>query len=111
MAKHCLNHSDRAAVTMCRKCHRPVCASCVTATPLGSFCSSECSALFREFRDHFGAASQAGSKGKVVILAVLILFAAVFGIHFLARGIPFLRTVDLLGPVVGYPDEDVRRLP
>lgn len=88
MAKTCLAHPDRPAVSMCHHCHKPVCAACAVVTPQGKFCSPECGLLFRDFRERAGELKKAGELGtgvKVVLLLlamVLITFAAGIAVRY-----------------------------
>jgi len=102
MAKVCLTHQDRPAATMCRQCHRPVCTSCTLVTPQGSFCSTECSLLFRNFQAEWKATGTPRSgllKGAVglVFVAVMLILA----VHLMARGgIPVAKKIDLVGALL-----------
>jgi hypothetical protein len=104
MAKTCLNHKDQTAVTMCHQCHKPICKSCTMVTSHGSFCSSECSIIFREFRDKMkaGAPKKSGALSKFVLVVVLGL-AAMVGIHLAVRfgGIEAVRGIDFIGRILG----------
>lgn len=100
MAKSCANHSSQPAVTMCHQCHKPICKSCTMVTPHGSFCSSECSVIFREFKEKMKASVGARKHGlgmKVIIILFLIAGALVL-IHLGARnGVEPLVRVDVIG--------------
>jgi hypothetical protein len=99
MAKTCLNHKDQTAVTMCHQCHKPLCKSCTMVTSHGSFCSSECSILFREFREKMKAGGpQKSGAGKKLVFFILLLVAAVILIHLAAtNGVEIARKFDILG--------------
>lgn len=105
MAKACANHKEQPAATMCHQCHVPVCKACTVVTAHGSFCSSECSLLNREFKERIRAGGTAGAPGGVAIkfcLFALILLVAMVGIHMAAnRGAAFVRPIDLIGRLLG----------
>jgi len=105
MAKACVNHKERPAATMCHQCHSPVCKACTTVTAHGSFCSSECSLLNREFKERVRAGGVVRAPGGMAIklcLFALILIVAMVGIHMAAnRGVAFVRPIDLIGRLLG----------
>ena len=105
MAKACANHKEQPAATMCHQCHVPVCKACTTVTAHGSFCSSECSLLNREFKERVRAGGGVRSPGGMTIklfLFGLILIVAMVGIHMAAnRGAAFVRPIDLIGRLLG----------
>ena len=79
--KLCLTHRDRPAAAFCHRCHKPVCKECLLVTSQGSFCSSECHVIAREFRERMkgqsgprpgGAWKKAGIAAIVVILCLTI---------------------------------------
>jgi hypothetical protein len=86
---------------MCHQCHAPVCRSCTTVTPHGSFCSSECSTRNREFKETLQAGGAKAGGGGVALKLFLFLLLAVgtlAGIHLAAvRGFAPARNVDLIG--------------
>ena len=100
MGRTCANHADREAPTACFQCRKPVCASCTTLAPHGSFCSAECGILFRALREKppddplFRKAGWA-VQFAAVALALLLVLA---GVHALAgRGSETAKRFDLLG--------------
>lgn len=101
MAKVCLTHKDQPAVAMCHQCHKPICKACTMVTPHGTFCSSECSVISREYKEKVrlsGVHERKGGAGKVVVLVVLLLIAGVFVIHVAARaGVQAVKPIDFLG--------------
>lgn len=101
MAKSCVNHSGQPSVTMCFQCHKPICKSCTMVTPHGTFCSSECSVIHREFKEKLkqsGAIKRGGGAGKVVVLFILIAIAATILIHLAARGgVEAVKPFDVIG--------------
>lgn len=103
MAKHCVNHSGQQAVTMCHQCHKPICKSCTMVASHGSFCSSECSVIFREFREKMKA-SAAGRRSGLGMKLVIIFFLAAGAlvlIHLGARnGVEPLKGIDVIGRIL-----------
>lgn len=101
MAKTCVNHKDQPSATMCHQCHSPVCRACTTVTPHGSFCSSECSTLNRQYQEKLRSGEiKAGSGGFALKLFLFLLLAVglLAGIHVAAvRGFKPARNVDLIG--------------
>ncbi len=100
MAKACLTHKDRPAVTMCHQCHRPVCKACLFVTPQGNFCSSPCSVLAREFKERIKAGPPPGSRrlAGTIAVALLLVVLVVGAVHVAARkGFKPAQSVDLLG--------------
>ena len=49
--KLCLTHRDRKASSFCHRCHKPICTECTLVTSQGSYCSSECHVIARDFRE------------------------------------------------------------
>ena len=107
MAKVCLNHKEQPAVTMCHQCHKPICKSCVTVTPQGSFCSSECLVTNRKVMASLGTAPKQ-AKSKAVMLVLLVIVLGIIAMHFVARDNKALRSFDLIGGLLGYPADDPR---
>jgi len=101
VAKACSNHKDAPAATMCHQCHTPVCRSCTTVTPHGSFCSSECSLRHREFGEKIKSGEIRPSRGGLALklfLGLLVLISGLAVIHFAAlRGVAPARRIDLIG--------------
>ncbi len=99
MAKTCLNHANAPAITMCSQCHKPICQSCTMVTPAGRFCSSECSILHKEMTTKLGRGDRkgGGSGAMKAVFVLLLIVAAVFGVHFAARSNESLKKFDLLG--------------
>jgi hypothetical protein len=103
MAKACLTHKDRAAATMCRQCHKPVCAACTLVTSQGSFCSTECSLLFKSFQAQWksGAAARPGGLLKTAVGLLFVGVLLVLAVHLMARaGIPAAKKIDVVGAVL-----------
>jgi len=101
VAKACINHKDAPAATMCHQCHVPVCRSCTTLTPHGSFCSSECSIQHREFGEKLRSGEAKAAGGGLALklfLGLLVLVGALATIHVAARrGIRPAARIDLIG--------------
>jgi hypothetical protein len=100
LAKACINHKDRPSATMCHQCHVPVCPACTTVTPHGSFCSSECSLLNRDFMEKLRSGEVKKGGGFVLSLFVFLLLAVgvLAGIHVAAvKGIKPAKNVDMIG--------------
>ena len=103
MGKNCLNHTNQPAITMCHQCHKPICKSCTMVTAQGTFCSSECSVIFREFREKMKASAPARRSSLMLkLLVILVLIAGAFIlIHLGARsGVEFLKGVDVIGRIL-----------
>lgn len=113
MAKMCVAHPSEPAITHCFQCHKPVCKSCVMVTPHGSFCSSECSIIYREFQDRFqgGKRKRAGIFMKIVAVGLFVL-ALVSAIHILAQygKIQALKSADLIGEVISLFEEKAKSM-
>ena len=101
MAKACVNHTDQPSVVLCHQCHSPVCRSCTTVTPHGSFCSSECSLRNREFKEKLRSGEIKPASGGFALklfLFLLVVIGGMAGIHMAAvRGFKPARNVDLVG--------------
>ena len=103
MAKKCINHPDQPSATMCHQCHVPVCRSCTTVTPHGSFCSSECSLLNRDFMEKLKSGEITRSGGLALKLFLFLLTAVILlgGIHMAAvKGIKPAKNIDLIGKLL-----------
>ena len=85
---------------MCHQCHKPLCKSCVMVTPGGSFCSSECSVLYREMKEKLGGGKKTGGAGKKFILFILLLVAAAIGLHFLADKNTQVKKFDIIDRIL-----------
>lgn len=101
--KNCLNHPNAAAVTMCSQCHKPICQSCTMVTPMGRYCSSECSIINRETKTKLkdGTQSKGGGGAKAIILVLLLVVLAAFGIHVMKGSNPTLNKIDVIGKILG----------
>lgn len=97
-AKTCANHDEQPAVSACGQCHKDLCKSCVMVTPTGTFCSSECSVLYRELKAHETEGKKSSSSGMKLVLLLLLVVAAAFLIHLApaTKGKPF----DLIGRIL-----------
>ncbi len=103
MAKSCVNHGNQPAVTMCHQCHKPICKSCTMVTAHGSFCSSECSVIFREFKEKMKSSAAARKSGLGMKLVIILLLAAgaLVLIHLGARnGVEPLKGIDVIGRIL-----------
>jgi hypothetical protein len=97
-AKRCAVHGDQNSVSACRQCSKELCKSCVMVTPVGTFCSSECSVLHREMKAHQGSGGKKSSGvGAKMFVVLLLLVAAAFAIH-------------LAPPTTGQPYDVVAKL-
>ena len=96
--KHCSMHEDQPSVSACHQCRKDLCKSCVMVTPAGTFCSSECSVLFREMKSHGGPGKKTSGAGMKLVLLLLALVGAAFAIHLapMTTGKPF----DLIGRIL-----------
>ncbi len=101
MDKVCLTHRDKVAVAQCHQCHKPVCQMCVMDDPLGKFCSPQCVARYKEFKNRWKEPntkppfSIVGAISGLVMLAVVALGIAWIGNNVL--GIGFFAKYDYLG--------------
>lgn len=105
MVKTCVNHKEAPSITMCFQCHRPICKSCTIVTPQGSFCSSECGLLNREFKEKQKEPRAKQPMGRLVAMlqltAAFVLICLVFvGINAAAKRHPKLKKIDLMGLVL-----------
>jgi len=102
MSKTCVNHKEAPSVTMCFQCHRPICKSCTLVTPQGSFCSSECGLLHREFKEKQKEPQPKDTAGFFTKTAAAFVLAVVFfmGIHGLATKVPNLKSIDMIGRIL-----------
>ena len=104
MARTCANHTSQVSITMCHQCHKPLCKSCTMIAPHGSFCSSECSVIYREFKTKMSAGRRknAGSGMKIVAAFLAIGFLLLV-VHVAARGgFDLAKKVDPIGWVIGW---------
>jgi hypothetical protein len=101
VAKTCVNHGNVPAATMCHQCHVPVCPSCTTVTPHGSFCSSTCGLRHREFGEKLRSGELRPARGGLALklfLGLLVVVGGLSVIHFAAlRGILPARRIDVIG--------------
>ncbi|HXG62256.1 MAG TPA: hypothetical protein VNO22_12815 [Planctomycetota bacterium] len=100
MSKGCARHPDRPAAATCGRCRGAACAACVLMTPLGSFCSPECAAQARAFRERAreAPARRPGETLRATAGVVLAALAAVVLLHLAARlGVPGADRADIIG--------------
>jgi hypothetical protein len=97
-SKRCAVHDKEFSVSSCRQCGKELCKSCVMVTPVGSFCSSECSVLHRELKSQGGGGRKSSSGAMKGLLLVLLLVAAAFVIHLapMTTGKPY----DIVGMIL-----------
>ena len=102
MSKTCVNHKETPSITMCFQCHRPICKSCTVVTPQGSFCSSECGLLNREFKEKLKEPKPKDTAGFLTKTAAAFVLVVVFfmGIHWLASKVPKLKPIDMIGRIL-----------
>lgn len=103
-AKNCLNHPKVPAATTCTQCHKPICPSCTMVTPMGRFCSSECSIVNRETKTKMqptGGSKSGGQGAKAAVLLLLVLILGLVSIHMFKGRNPTLNKIDVLGRVMG----------
>lgn len=77
MERMCVVCHDQVAAFRCKQCHKPMCDECAFKDENGAFCSRECAANYRSFKQAKARtpARKAGSLLRTVI--ILILLAAV----------------------------------
>lgn len=101
MGRMCNVHTNQPSVTMCHQCHKAICKSCTMVTPHGTFCSSECSVIFREFKEKMkgSAPKSSGGAAKGLLSLIVLVVLIVVGIHVGARygNIQALKGYDILG--------------
>ncbi|MBI4565617.1 MAG: hypothetical protein HY716_13060 [Planctomycetes bacterium] len=96
-SKMCANHPKAPATTQCHQCKKDLCKSCVMVTPSGTFCSSECSILYRETKVQSGREGKKTSAGKKMVLVLLLLLVgAAVAVHLTAKGSPY----DVIGKLM-----------
>lgn len=112
--KKCANHPKVAAAADCTQCRKPICPSCTMVTPMGRFCSSECSMVHRETKTKLrpGEASGGGGVKAVLFLVLLLVLSAVL-VHTFRGKNPTLNKIDVVGRLLGdkgvKPASDVER--
>ncbi len=78
MEGKCVVCHDRPMKFRCIQCHKPVCDDCAFKTEHGAFCSRECSAAYRNYRQASGSApSRRGAGGALKLLIGIIILAAI----------------------------------
>lgn len=100
--KNCLAHPNAPAVTMCSQCHKPICQSCTMVTPMGRFCSSECSIINRETKTKLKDGSQKGGGGgaKAVIFVLLLVVLGLVCVHMFKGANPTMNKIDIIGKFI-----------
>ncbi|HOZ48029.1 MAG TPA: hypothetical protein PLO37_24190 [Candidatus Hydrogenedentes bacterium] len=98
----CVNHPGIEAVARCKQCGKPVCGICVVAGATGQFCSEECREKHQEFVKRAQQLDLKKSRsvglvhrltrwvGKLVVLALLLLFVAALVTFFTDIRIPVI---------------------
>ena len=80
MEQMCVVCHDRPAAFRCIRCHKPVCDVCAFKDENGAFCSRECSASYRSYRQAQArtavAARRRGGLLKLVIVLLIVAAAA-----------------------------------
>lgn len=104
MDRTCINHKETASVTMCHQCHHPICKSCSLVTPQGTFCSPECSILYREVKAKLQEPDPTAFSKMTGIIKLMAAFSLVLigfiGINVAAQRVPKLQKIDLIGRVM-----------
>ncbi|MFO7958497.1 MAG: hypothetical protein R6X33_15520 [Candidatus Brocadiia bacterium] len=77
MASNCVVCHDRPMAVRCIQCHKPVCDECAFKTEHGAFCSRECAASYRDYKQAQARKSSAGGGSLLKVLVVLIVIAAI----------------------------------
>jgi len=82
-AMKCGNHPTRDAFLKCNQCWKPLCRECAIKTPYGIFCSEECSAKGKEFKDKLNQNPVPAKKGWVIekIIKLVVLLLILFGVY------------------------------
>lgn len=78
MERTCVVCHDRPAMFRCKQCHKPVCDDCAFKDENGAFCSRECSAGYRSFKQAEARAPtrRKGSPVRTLILLLVLLAIA-----------------------------------
>jgi len=81
----CLNHPDRAAVSRCETCFRPLCPECIRSTDGVHFCSETCARNYARSGERMADFNAKARRGRfrrrvrrvltLAVLAVLAYFA------------------------------------
>ena len=96
-SKNCLNHPNAPALAMCHGCHKPICQSCTMITPMGKFCSSECSVRYRETKQVLKEGEKKGGAGKAVVLLLLLVVLVLGLAHVFRDKYEILQKIDVIG--------------
>ena len=96
--KTCSMHENQPAVASCHQCRKDLCKSCVMITPTGSFCSSECSVLYREMKSQGGQGKKSAGVATKGVLLLLLLVAVEVLVHLapMTTGKPY----DVIGQIL-----------
>lgn len=101
----CINHPAVEAVARCKQCGKPVCGACVVIGPTGRFCSEDCRERHAEFIKRAQVFDSKRGPGtnlvslltrtlvKVILLGLVVLFAAALVTVFTDINIPFLGPI------------------
>jgi hypothetical protein len=102
MSKTCVNHKEAPSISMCFQCHKPICRSCTVVTPQGTFCSSECSLLNREFKEKQKEPKPKDTTGFFTKMAAAFVLIVVgfMGLHLAASKWPKLKPIDVIGRIL-----------
>ena len=73
----CVVCQDNPAAFRCIQCHKPVCDACAFKDENGAFCTRECAAKYRSFRQaQAGTGRRKRSSGLSTLIIVLVALAA-----------------------------------
>jgi len=78
--KKCVVCHVKPAVHRCLQCHKPTCNDCTFKSEAGAFCSRECAASYREYKQNQGTVKRRGG-GKKLVIAIVVLAAAVYAAY------------------------------
>ena len=79
MEHTCVVCHNQPAAFRCKQCHKPMCDECAFKDDNGAFCSRECAANYRSFKQAppLEPRGKAGSLLKTVVILVLLAAVAV----------------------------------
>lgn len=111
MSKTCVNHKEAPSISMCFQCHKPICRSCTVVTPQGTFCSSECSLINREFKEKQKEPKPKDTTGffTKTAAAFVLIVVGFMGIHLAASKAPKLKPIDVIGRIIDLAKKGARK--
>ena len=80
MEQMCVVCHDNPSAFLCIQCHKPVCDDCAFKDENGAFCSRDCAANYRSFRQaeaRTATCCRIGGLTKLIIVLLVLAAAAV----------------------------------